>query len=196
METTLPKGSKITIKREGVNPIISIPYPSPNPLKYLMGLFVLFWLGGWTAGFLSAFKEVLSGQASAFIIFWLGGWTIGGIFVGFMLFRIFQPAVNATLTLSATSLYYDSGIPPLEFRHMNRYRRDAWKNFIPKRKKMELTLSDLRTMRLRTTDTSNRLTIDVGVERLDIADGVGEIEREWLYTAILSYYRLSDRNRG
>lgn len=192
MLTHLPKGSKITIKNDEENPIISIPYASPSPIKYLMGIFLLFWLGGWMTSFVFAFRQVLSGQADAFLIFWLGGWTIGGIFAGFTLFRIFQPAVNATLTLSANCLYYDSGIPPFEF-HMNRYRRDAWKNFIPRRKKMDLTLSDLRTMRLRSTDTSNRLTIDVGVERLDIAGGVGEIEREWLYKTIRSYYRLSDR---
>lgn len=196
MLINLPKGSKIAIKRDGPHPIISIPYPSSGPLKYLVGLFVLFWLGGWASGFRFAFEQVISGQADAFIIFWLGGWTIGGIFAGFMLFRIFQPSVKATLTLRPSSLYYDSGKPPLDFRQMNRYRKDVWKNFMPKRKKVELALSDLRTMRLRNTNTGNRLTIDIGVDRLDLADGVGEIEREWLYNTIRTYYRLPDRNSG
>lgn len=194
MLTNLPKGSKITIKQDGPNPIISIPYASPNPLKYLIGLFVLFWLGGWAVGFKSAFDQVITGEADAFIVFWLGAWSIGGIFVGFSLFRILQPPISAKLTLNPQSLYYDSGIPPMEIQHLNRYRRDAWKNFIPRRKKVEITLSDLRTWRLRTTDKSNRLTVDVGVERLDIGDGVGEIEREWLYNTIRNYYRLADRN--
>ncbi|NUM48064.1 MAG: hypothetical protein HUU38_25445 [Anaerolineales bacterium] len=193
MLTNLPKGSKITIKQDGPNPIISIPYASPNPLKYLIGLFILFWLGGWAVGFKSAFEQVISGEADVFLVFWLGGWSIGGFFAGFSLFRIFQPPISATLTLNPRSLSYDSGIPPLELQYMNRYRRDAWKNYFPRRKKVEITLSDLRTMRLRSTDTSNRLTIDVGVERLDIASGAGEIEREWLYKTIHNYYRLADR---
>ena len=49
----------------------------------------------------------------------------------------------------------------------------------------------LQSLRLRDTDTGNRLTIDAGADRLDLARNAGEVEREWLYRTLAEKYGVS-----
>ncbi len=60
-------------------------------------------------------------------------------------------------------------------------QNEYWKAMFPKRKKHEFTHSEIKSLKLRETDSGNRLTIDKGVERIEIATSATEIEREWLY---------------
>lgn len=58
----------------------------------------------------------------------------------------------------------------------------------PKRTRIEFLPAELKTMELRETDSGNRLTIDKGTERVEIAIGTTEIEREWLFSFLQSHY--------
>jgi len=159
-------------------------------MRYFIGAFMLFWLGGWFMGFRSATSQVLSGHAPTFLILWLGGWTLGGGFAVWTLYRIFRPAVAETLKLEADGIVYDSGVPPFrqDFRPTN--RKDAWKSYFPKRTIVTISRQDLRSLRLREAELENRLTVDIASARVDLGRAASEVEREWLYRVLMERYSL------
>lgn len=71
----------------------------PAPRLWPLAAFFALWLAGWTAGEMSAVKQLwgaFSGGggagalfAEAFLLFWLAGWTAGGLFAwGLFLFSL------------------------------------------------------------------------------------------------------------
>jgi hypothetical protein len=193
MDLNPPAGSKISIASDGdgADPTIIIPAAN-SPMRYFTGLFLLFWLGGWALGFKSAASQIWSGNANAFIIFWLGAWTVGGIFAALSIWRIFRPSVPESLALRRNSVTYDSGIPPLQFDSSWRSKgpRDAWSSIFSKRVRVDLDRRQLQLLRLRETESGNRLTIDVDAARIDIAPTASEVEREWLARLLAQRYSL------
>jgi hypothetical protein len=191
MDLDPPAGSQISINRKDLDPIIIIPAKASST-RYLGGMFLLFWLGGWVLGEKSAITELSSGRGDPFIIFWLGGWTIGGIVAALTAYRIFRPSVPETLQLKRGSIAYDSGIPPLELNSTTRNRsmREYWSSLLSKRVRIDLDRQQLQTLRLRETETGNRLTIDLGAQRLELAPQAGEVEREWLARLLARRYSL------
>jgi hypothetical protein len=171
-------------------PVITIPQPSGGVMRFLVGAFMLFWLGGWFFGFTSAGSQILSGKGGPFLIFWLCAWTVGGAFAVSMLYRMFRPTIPETLMLASDGVIYDSGIPPFrqDFSTMN--RKDAWKSYFPKRTVVSISRQDLRSLRLRETESENRLTVDVASARVDLARAASEVEREWLYRVLAERYAL------
>jgi hypothetical protein len=123
------------------------------------------------------------------VIFWLGAWTVGGIFAAYMLYRIFRPAVPESLRLQANGVVYDSGIPPYQMQFNYANRQDAWKAMFQKRTFVELDRQQLKSLRLRETDSGNRLTLDVGARRIELGQAASEIEREWLFQTLTARYR-------
>jgi hypothetical protein len=195
MDLNPAEGSEISISREGSDPTIVIPQAG-SPTRYLAGLFLLCWLGGWAAGFVSAVSNISAGKGSAFLVFWLGAWTIGGIFAATSAYRSFRPTVPETIALRRGSVAYNSGIPPFELNNFARQGRsrsflDNWSAFFPKRTRVELTQKQLQSLRLRETDLGNRLTIDIDARRIDLASGASEVEREWLAQLLARRYALS-----
>jgi hypothetical protein len=191
MDFNPPAGSKISIVEDGGDPTIVIP-AAGGFSRYFIGLFMLFWLGMWQIGFRDAASKVLAGNAPAFLIFWLGGWTLGGIAAAYTLFRVVRPSVPETLTLRRSSVVYDSGVAPPQF---NSYRRNqnplsAWRSMFPKRLQADLDRSELQSLRLREIESGNRLTVDVEAQRIEIASGASEIEREWLARLLGRRYSL------
>ena len=77
----LPAGSKIAVKPEGSETVITIPHVDNRLARYGISLFLLVWLGGWSAGMWSALDNVFSGSAHPLLFFWLAGWSAGGAFV-------------------------------------------------------------------------------------------------------------------
>jgi hypothetical protein len=191
MDLNPPAGSKISMVRKGTDPTIIIPAAS-SPMRYFTGLFLLFWLGGWALGFTSAASQILSGKANAFIVFWLGAWTLGGIFAAHAAYRSFRPPVPEALGLKRNSVTYDSGIPPVQFGSSWSYKnpKDAWSSAFPRRVRVELDRRQLQSLRLRETESGNRLTIDVDAARIDLAPTASEVEREWLARLLAQRYSL------
>jgi hypothetical protein len=191
MDLKPPAGSRITIATDGPDPAIVIPN-SGGATQYFTGLFLLFWLGMWTIGFRDVGSKVVSGNANAFLVFWLGAWTVGGIFAALSLYRIFRPGVPESLTLKRNSVTYDSGIQPLQFNTYSRYRKpkDTWNSLFPKRIRADFDQRQLQSLRLRETDSGNRLTIDADAARLEIARAASEVEREWLVRLLAQRYSL------
>jgi hypothetical protein len=195
MLITPPIGSKISVTTEGPDEVIVIPYSGGGVLRYLAVLFMLVWLTLWTFGLAgfgwAAYSGTLQGNASApgvagmFVAMALG--EIWGIF---LLYRLLRPAVPESLKLQFDSVAYDSGIPPVRplFGFGYRSPADVWQALFPRRKRIELDLQQVRAIRLRETDSGNRLTFDLGSTRIDIARGATEIEREWLAKVLSERY--------
>jgi hypothetical protein len=188
MRTTPPPGSKISLTTFGGDDVIRIPQASAGLARYLYGAFIVFWLGAWTVGFSSAFSKVSAGNAPAFLIFWLAAWTIGGVLAALMVYRIFRPAVPESVRLGVGGIVYDSGIPA--FR-MQRYSSQwaSWGAMFPKRTVVEVDRQQLKSLRLRETDTGNRLTLDVASQRIELGQAASEVEREWLFQILSGRYR-------
>jgi hypothetical protein len=194
--TPLPN-SKITQTIDGNGyPLVTLP-SSSNFLRYPIAAFLVFWMGGWLMGELSVIRELITGRAGAadlFLIFWLGGWTVGGFFAMATLWRILRPAVPESLTFSKPQLIYDSGIQPFDMMSFSRSRlsnqMNPWKKIFQKRRVLTFSPGEVGTLKLRDTDGGNRLTIDKENERIDLGEGLTEVEREWLYGQMKSVYNL------
>jgi len=189
-----PEGSKIKIDLESGFQKLIIPHASGGIIRYLVGAFILFWLGGWAVGWVSAASQLLKnkgqGPVDLFLIFWLGAWTVGGILVFFTLFRILRPSVPETLLLSQPSITYDSGVPRFQLSFSFRSQMDVWKKLFQKRLRTEFDPIQIQTLKLREFGTGNRLTIDQGNKRLEIVASASEPEREWLYALVKNTYNL------
>jgi hypothetical protein len=109
-----------------------------------------------------------------------------------MLYRMFRPAVPETLELRRNGIAYDSGVAPPQLNNSwgDRSPRNAWKSAFPKRVRIQLGRSQLQSLRLRETDSGNRLTLDVGSDRIEIAPTASEVEREWLARLLAQRYVL------
>jgi hypothetical protein len=192
MDLNPPAGSKISIVEDGGDSTIVIP-ATGGYSRYFTGLFLLFWLGMWTTGFRDTGSKVLAGNAPPFLIFWLCAWTLGGIGAAYTLFRVLRPSVPETLTLRRSSVGYDSGIAPPQFNSYRRSRNPitSWRSMFPKRRQADLDRSELRSLRLRETESGNRLTVDVEAQRIEIASGASEVEREWLARLLARRYSLA-----
>jgi hypothetical protein len=191
MDLNPPAGSKISIVEDNGDPTIVIPAAGGSS-RYFIGLFLLFWLGMWQIGFRDAASKVLAGNAPAFLIFWLGGWTLVGIAVAYTLFRVFRPSVPETLTLGRNTVTYDSGValPELNSYKRNQNPINAWRSTFPKRVRAEIERKQLQSLRLRETESGNRLTLDLDATRLDLASSASEVEREWLAGVLARRYSL------
>ena len=192
MDLNPPAGSKISVSYEEGDPTVTVPVVS-SPMRYFGGVFLLFWLGMWTIGFRSAASQILSGNFQPFLIIWICGWTVGGVLAAYTLFRTFRPAIPETFVLKRGSVAYDSGVTPPQY---NTYRRNqnpvnSWRSMFPKRRQAEFDKSELQTLRLRETDAGNRLTVDVEGQRVDLAAGASEVDREWLAKLMASRYGIT-----
>jgi hypothetical protein len=191
-----PSGSKISVTTDGADPVIVVPHGNVGVMRYFVGLFLLAWLGGWFAGFSNVVRMLSSGKVQAspfpavvFAVFWLLGWTLAGAFAAYWAYRVVRPSVPESLRLMPNSVTYDSGIPPLRtYGYMS--RNDYWKSMFRNRTRVELDWQKLQSLRLRDTNDGNRLTVDAGALRIDIAQSASEIEREWLYQFLANRYSL------
>jgi hypothetical protein len=116
------------------------------------------------------------------------------VFAALTAYQIFRPTVPETLQLKRGSVAYDSGVPPFELnkeKNRNKSFRDYWNSLLAKRLRADLDRRQLQTLRLRETETGNRLTIDLGAERLELASHASEVEREWLARLLAKRYGLT-----
>ena len=182
-------GERIQKVASGSQTRIEIPYESGGWFKYFAGAFLIAWLVGWSVGWVTTFTKVISGGANIFLMAWLGAWTIGGAVAAYYAFRIFHPGAAEVLVLGPDGLDYDSGVAPLQISSaMAKSQRDVWRTLFPKRLRLKISVVQLRSLALRENDGSNRLTVDVETERLDIGRAATEIERERLAKLLLARY--------
>jgi len=185
-----PDNSNISVDKRMSQPKIIIDNGSGGILRIFLSLFLICWLGGWAVGWVSTAKQIISGKSGAdfFLIFWICGWTIGGIFAIWFLYRLLRPSIPETLSLETKHIEYDSGIKPFKMSFGFVGMNDYWKQMFPKRRLCTISPTNINTLQLREHSNGNRLTVDVGTDRLELATSATEIEREWLYKILNEKY--------
>lgn len=194
-----PKGTAISVAETPAGALISIPYPRISRLRYLPALFLVCWLCGWLFGEVTVVRQLLTqgfASLSLFLLAWLCAWTIGGALVVLTLVRTFRPAVPETILMEGGGLRLDSGVRPVDSVLDPIWRRNAsWserrETLFPQRRIAAADRRALQTLKLREGDSRNRLTLDVGTRRFDLANAATDIEREWLFALISQRYRLA-----
>jgi hypothetical protein len=85
----------------------------PSRRNWFVILFLPLWLGGWAMGEISAIQSLLRGEGEAglFLVFWLLGWTVAGAFV--MLTLGWQIAGREILRVEAGVLSHRRAIGPV-----------------------------------------------------------------------------------
>ena len=192
MDYIPPDGSEIQVDRE----IHSTTYSWKNGKKgwavLPIAAFLTFWLCGWTVGGIMAGKELLFGKevpifARLFLLFWLCGWAFGECAVIFILCNIFRPAKPAKLIISPRSIEFHTGTKMyLPNRNSNDYNRNKRKNITDyfRNKVYTVGVNEMSNLSLDFAGDRQRLTFDVGVERVEIGESLTEPEREWLYEVL------------
>lgn len=75
----------------------------PAKKRFFISLFLIFWLGAWAVGEMSAINQIMGSESPGpFIIFWLGGWTLGGLFAFAVL--AWSMAGQEVITITPSSL--------------------------------------------------------------------------------------------
>jgi hypothetical protein len=150
----------------------------------------LFWLGGWAFGEISATGALIVGPpqyAKLFLVFWLCAWTVGGVGAMAYLRRIFQTLVPETITLHSQGIVHDPGVPPVD---LSTARRIPWSELFPKRTVAAIDRAALQSLRLRDDGAGNRLTVDLGVKRIELAKAATDVEREWIHRELSERYSI------
>lgn len=186
MLENLPSSSRIRLSTQNGQHVLSVPYDGHGAMKFFIGLFLAAWLCMWAFSLSFALPIALSGDGGGFMIIWVIAWTAGGGWAAFFLYRLLKGTVPQTLVLDKPHLRIDTGTPPIKLGRSNQ----SLKNLFPKRKHLKLTGDQTKSITLRRTDSGNRLTIDHGADRIDLAVGATEIEREWLYNFLKKEYAL------
>jgi len=190
----LPEGSNITVEQsfEGIR--LSWPNPTGGIMRYGAALFMLFWLGGWAFGEIMVIRQLIYGEKGAhdlFLIFWLGGWTVGGIWVMWMIYRMLQPPKAEQLTLATDHLTHFPGTEPMNpFSYSS--KDNPFRNPIVLMKKPKRIKADRQTIgeiRLSNEGERQRLTFDLGADRVEIGKHLREPEREWLAEVLTAWSR-------
>jgi hypothetical protein len=183
----LPSGSRFSFAWTEGSPTILAAQPRLSGGMAFSAAFLVFWLAGWSYGGLSIAAKVLSNQGSSFEELWLGGWALGEAFALYALYRFLRPTIPERFVARADRLEYDSGLAPPQPNMGNSRNSWTW----PKRTRRTFDRAELDTLRLRETSDCNRLTLDAGAERYDLAKNCSDVEREWLYRSLVQHYRLS-----
>jgi hypothetical protein len=192
MNAEPPEGSQIKLERD----MYSTTYTWENGQKsigqYGVAAFMIFWLCGWTVGGVMAAMAFVKDDdmplfARLFLLFWLGGWACGEAAVIYSLYHIFKGFQPAKLILSSRCFEYVTGTKPFNF---NNYRRSEDLEKRPKffqsfrNKTYRIESNDPFNLQLERVGERQRLTFDIGAERIEIGDVLSEPEREWLYEVL------------
>jgi hypothetical protein len=156
--------------------------------------FLLVWLCGWAAGEFFAGAALLGllpgknnrprpapGFANLFLLVWLAFWTLGGLAAMLSLAQLLRRSRPESLTFGADELVYDPGT---QFVTSNpwqvRNTRAAPRLSFPGAKVRTIPRECFKTLRLERIGDGQRLTVDMGADRVEIGAGLREPEREWL----------------
>jgi len=188
----VPEGSQFKIEPSlKGNQISWFDHKSRSLAEIGSGLFILFWLGGWSCGEYFAIKSLIENWqkgewnlfVNLFLLFWLGGWTVGGLFASRMLILIFTPSKPTKLTLlSNHSISFEQGTYQ---KHTINSDGESTTNIVRSGKRQGLfSGSDIQNLTLDRIGQRQRLYFDYKSQRIEIGKGLAEPEREWLYRVL------------
>lgn len=171
---------------------ITIPTRDPPgsglPTRIFTLLFMLAWCIGWFAGAYREYHAADASSADRLMAVLMGLLGLG--FAGFMLVQVFRNGRAEVLRLYPDRIELQTGVPPVGYGYSHPEQ--------PPQARSSRQLSITReivhdTLRLRETSNSNRLTVDLDHERLDLARDATELQREWLHQLLQQCYSADVR---
>jgi len=181
-----PNGSSIQTKSEYNAITLYWKKPSGGPFRYIIILFLICWLCGWSFGFVNVGGELLAGKGPIpFLVIWLAMWTMGGAFAGVVLYLLIRPQSPESVTLESNQFKYDTGsasVNIFNYHWMMRKKQNInpFSMLFQKRKTYEFTRSECPEFILEGLGDDQRLRFDIGADRITIGEYLKEPEREWL----------------
>jgi hypothetical protein len=187
-----PKGSVIQERDEWEGITLYWRIPVPGAQRYSGAAFLAFWLCGWAFGEVMVAAQLARGGWHLFLIGWLGAWTIGGGCAIYALWNLLRPSRPESVTLGEDLFVYDPGAAPVEILHWNQSRRppDEKPSRPQRRKRLMVEKAELGKFVLDRVGERQRLSFDLGADRIEIGESLREPEREWLH-AVLEDWRRS-----
>ncbi len=156
-----------------------------------VGLFLMFWLGGWVVGEIFAVKQILEDMVNKNIdfdiVFWLAGWTIGGTFALVQLFNLFGPIKCSRLVfMSGNAFLFEQGSYLRRFIDSN---GNEQKNVKRGKKHGVFEHNQIANLQIERVGERQRLTNDYKSNRIEVGKGLSEPEREWLYNLLKKHIK-------
>jgi len=181
----IPAGSSITIEETVDGLRLHWLNPRGGSFRYAVILVFLFWLVVWSVAAVCAVAEVMRDVQRAstpdpFRLFWLGIWLVSGGFIVYLVLKLMAPGKPEVLLLGDCEFHHRTGTPPLVLRESRSWDfSHSWREF--------RRLKDTRTDKVKVgrpllerVGEHQRLTVDVGADRIEIGEFLREPEREWL----------------
>lgn len=194
MKDEPPAGSRIIVDRSMYSTTYLWKNGEKSLKRYPVAAFLLFWLGGWTFGGFAVIKSLLTNDNTPlfgrmFMLFWLGGWALGETGVIYILYCMFRPQEPAKLTLSPGFIEYQPGTEPFNFNRSTYCQSSQKPNFFQglRNKSYRIETRDISNLKLDQSGERQRLTFDIGAERIEIGEILSEPEREWLFEILQSH---------
>jgi hypothetical protein len=179
-----PKNSSVRIGFDArERPTLSWRTTRNDWWRFFPAAFLGFWLCGWAFGEVAALSVVLglvpakdgNGPPVLFMLFWLCGWTVGGVLAMRAFYQLVRPRRPEQLTFREEALVHDPGTPVYEWTN-RRWDPAFWSWPKPR----TIDRAQIEAVALERVGERQRLTLDVGADRVEIGQSLREPEREWL----------------
>jgi len=183
-----PKGSVIEERDDWEGTTLYWRLPISGVLRY--GTAAID--AGWMCLFAFGWVMVAAQLAKGGLIGWLGAWTIGGVWWIWFQWDLIRPSRPESVTLGEDLFVYNPGASPVEPVQWNAPRQSRdWKPPRPRRrKKVAVAKAELGKFVIDRVGERQRLSFDLGADRIEIGESLREPEREWLH-AVLDDWRRS-----
>ncbi len=191
-----PKPDGSLIKEADAEEGISLYWYDPENsgcARYFTVAFLAFWLCGWLAGESFVIWAIVFGEVPlvvlGFLIVWLIGWTFGGVTALFALIGLVGPLKPERIEMGVDSFRYDPG-HNRQGKVDNQEESKETLNPFKRRKILELQRREFPEFTLDRVGERQRLSFDLGNDRIEIGHCLKEPEREWLHKVLETWRTL------
>lgn len=182
----LPTDSKISVSEYNDFTMVTLPYAPQETTRYLVAVFLLFWMMGWYKGFISVLNEVVAGNTDTFLILWLLVWMVAGVFIVSLIYKKFKKAMPERFLLNKPNLAYDAGFDPSS-PHKPSSHFPMWRTLFSTQRRYNFSPEHIQTLRL-VSSKGVWLTIDMDGESIEMGKNLSQPEKEWLYHYLQEQY--------
>jgi hypothetical protein len=187
---------------------VSWPTGAAWYLRLLPAGFLSVWLIGWAVGEFAVagiLLGILFGKAPmgvnvgadpiswfivGFLLLWLTFWTIGGMGAMFALHFLLKRPRDEAVTLGDDELQYDPGSAAIGVAGRMPNRQHSFRQWLKSQRPQTIARTAIDQVNLRWVPGRQQLTLDMGVDRLEIGANLSEPEREWLGQALATWAGL------
>lgn len=182
-----PNGSIIEIKNELNRIELSWKNPRGGLGRYFQSLFLIVWIIIWTFSGVSIFGSMKDPKHFGVLI-GIIVWLSSDLLAIYGLYSLIRPTRPERISLTLLSLEFQHDTSNDNF---NSDSNEGWstrlRSFFKLNKKWTVNKKDVGEIRLDRVGERQRLTFDVGADRIEIGAFLREPEREWLYEVLKAW---------